>query len=590
MNRISMLAIAPYEGMRLALMDAAQKRPEIALTVYVGDLEEGAYIARTIEPGKYDVILSRGGTAEMIRDATHLPVVEIALSVYDILRAIRLVQNFTERHAIVGFPSITTVARLLQDLIKSDIEIVTIHSPEQAASVLHELKEKSYRMVIGDMVTSRLAKEAGMNSVLLTSGTESIDNAFDQAMEQFRLAAELKQHNEQLKQVIANTPILMAAFDSQNTLLIDNLKGAREYLLPILKRELATRPDMADYSFIKKNKDMGQQFIIETKRTAYESTGLCTTFFISSQGLDEQSGIDYLSKTDAQDEHLKSFYTIGLKSDLIHKQVERYHCVDLPLVVTGERGTGRDSLAVMLYLQSDCVNHPMMIVDCETAKEKGWRYLLENHQSPLSSTGHMVVFKNCQCLSAVLSQQLFDFVEETNAARRNKLLFAFTLSPEGEMDNRLYHCLMEHATSLKIMLPPLRDSMSEVHNLISLCISSLNVTLGKQIIGMEESAVKLIQAFSWTENYAQLKRVIMQVMLLCNKNIIDEQELRSVLAQEALLTEEAHVPSTLLAPGATLDTITKSIVKLILAQEEGNQTKAAQRLGISRSTLWRMLK
>ena len=93
--RIKILGIAPYEGMRTVMERAAQAYPEIQLDIHTGDLEEGVAIVESMAPNSYDCIISRGGTAEMIRQVSDLPVVEIQLSVYDVLSAMKLAENYS---------------------------------------------------------------------------------------------------------------------------------------------------------------------------------------------------------------------------------------------------------------------------------------------------------------------------------------------------------------------------------------------------------------------------------------------------------------------------------------------------------------
>ena len=65
-KKVRILGIAPYEGMRSIMLKAAEARNDIDLTVYVGDLQEGAEIAKRSFHDNYDIIISRGGTAELI--------------------------------------------------------------------------------------------------------------------------------------------------------------------------------------------------------------------------------------------------------------------------------------------------------------------------------------------------------------------------------------------------------------------------------------------------------------------------------------------------------------------------------------------
>ena len=107
------LAIAPYESMRNLIVNLCADRPEIQLTALVGDLEEGAKLVQTIPSEDYDIIISRGGTAEIIRTVTSIPVIDISLSSYDVLSTIRLVENYPGKSAIVAYPSISKMARLI---------------------------------------------------------------------------------------------------------------------------------------------------------------------------------------------------------------------------------------------------------------------------------------------------------------------------------------------------------------------------------------------------------------------------------------------------------------------------------------------
>ena len=67
------LGIAPYDGMRTAMEQAAQAYPNVELEVYTGDLEEGQAIVQSMTPNSYDCIISRGGTAALIRQVTGHP-------------------------------------------------------------------------------------------------------------------------------------------------------------------------------------------------------------------------------------------------------------------------------------------------------------------------------------------------------------------------------------------------------------------------------------------------------------------------------------------------------------------------------------
>lgn len=179
---IRILGIAPYEGMRTAMERIAESYPQIQMDVYTGDMEEGAAIVRENADNAYDVIISRGGTAELIQKITDTPVVSIQLSVYDVLRAIKMAENYSSLYAVVGFPSITEPAHILCDLLRFNVDIITIRSADDVETVLDRLKLGGYKMVVSDVVTHTMARRKGMDAFLITSGAESLHTAIHQAI------------------------------------------------------------------------------------------------------------------------------------------------------------------------------------------------------------------------------------------------------------------------------------------------------------------------------------------------------------------------------------------------------------------------
>ena len=108
--KIRLLGIAPYEDMRLLMLELAAQYPEIELTVFVGDLQQGVEVARRNFYNDYDAIISRGGTAALLKERLDLPVIEIPILPFDILCAMKLAENVSDHYAIVGSP----ISRLMR--------------------------------------------------------------------------------------------------------------------------------------------------------------------------------------------------------------------------------------------------------------------------------------------------------------------------------------------------------------------------------------------------------------------------------------------------------------------------------------------
>ena len=161
---IRILGIAPYEDMRTDMEKIGADYPQIHLDVYTGDMEEGVLIVKRSAPESYDAIISRGGTAKLIRQVTSIPVVSIQLSVYDVLRAIRMAESYSKVYAVVGFPDITEPAHILCDLLRYNTDIITVHSAEEAAASLSQLKAAGCSMVVCDVITHTIAQRKGFDA------------------------------------------------------------------------------------------------------------------------------------------------------------------------------------------------------------------------------------------------------------------------------------------------------------------------------------------------------------------------------------------------------------------------------------------
>ncbi len=178
-RKYRILGIAPYLNLKNAMITAAKKYEEIEITAYTGNLEDGVQLAIQYMNQKFDLILSRGGTAEMIREVATIPVVEIPISINDILRATLLLDNLTEPYAVVGYPNITQPAHILCEMMNYEMNIITIHHPDELNEVLKTLKNEGRKLVLCDVITETVARKAGLEPILILSGSEGIEKALE---------------------------------------------------------------------------------------------------------------------------------------------------------------------------------------------------------------------------------------------------------------------------------------------------------------------------------------------------------------------------------------------------------------------------
>lgn len=179
MTRI--LAIAPYPGLYDVLHEAAIEDPDISMRIEIGDLQEGVSLALQAELRGFDLIISRGGTASLIRGAVTLPVVDIQVSGYDMLRVLTMVKDSKKKMGVVGFPNVCRGAKIVRDLLQLDFPIFQFESEKQVGDTLKQVQQQGVELILGDVVTVDTAHKLGMIGFLITSGREAVREALAEA-------------------------------------------------------------------------------------------------------------------------------------------------------------------------------------------------------------------------------------------------------------------------------------------------------------------------------------------------------------------------------------------------------------------------
>lgn len=120
----------------------------------------------------------------------------------------------------------------------------------------------------------------------------------------------------------------------------------------------------------------------------------------------------------------------------------------------------------------------------------------------------------------------------------------------------------------------------------------MNLNRPRQILGADEEALNLLQIYEWPHNYTQFRRVVEELVVTITGQIITAENVSQVLKKERhvgafnVQKENAVAPLDL---NRTLSEISLEIANLVISETKGNHTLAAERLGISGTTLWRLL-
>lgn len=308
-------------------------------------------------------------------------------------------------------------------------------------------------------------------------------------------------------------------------------------------------------------------------------------------------GIRFTNQHDAQQQYFGSFYGISGSINLNHinDELEQVGSSGFPVMIYGEEGTGKEPIALFLYLCSPRCQEPMTIIDCQLLNEKSWEFLTNHYNSPLNNRNTTIYFHYVDALSEAQGQQLLSILLDTQVGARNRLIFS---SNQSSTDNTkpFLHELIDSLACISVNLLPLREQKDKIPALCSLYLASLNPEIGKSIIGFNNSALSLMPEYNWPGNYTQLKRVVNSLCVTTTTSYISASSVQNALIQESRAypaqkneKSPAKTPNSSLNLNRTLNEISKDVIQQVVNQNGGNQSAAARRLGISRTTLWRYL-
>jgi len=137
-------------------------------------------------------------------------------------------------------------------------------------------------------------------------------------------------------------------------------------------------------------------------------------------------------------------------------------------------------------------------------------------------------------------------------------------------------------------VPPLRERMDALPKLVGHFVSQMSRRFGKRVQGFDEQTQAYLRNYSYPGNVRELESIIAHAIIMADGDIIRARDLpEQVRAGGSAPFALPHYASESIP---TLKEMEEQLIRQALDKLSGNQTEAADKLGISRSTLWRKMK
>lgn len=618
--------IAPFEDLAEVAKKVVNENKFTNVDILMGDLSEGVEVAKECVKNGAQIIISRGGTYKMIKEAVNIPVVEIKISSFDILRAFKDLIDYKGKIGIAGYENIVDRSETIAELLKLNIEKVVFDSEKRAPELVLELIKKGATVIVGDAIGHKSAKKYGYKSYFITSGKEAIIDAIQEAQRILEVSKLEKMKSEKIRIIMDFVHDGIISIDKEgyittfNTMAEKIFNLAAKDVLGKRVEEIIPNTRMLEvlksgYAEIGELQDIKNQKIVTNRVPIIVDNkveGVVATFQDVTQIQELEKKIRYeLTK--------KGFIAKYTFKDILYKSTQMEECirrakkyalVDSPVLILGKSGVGKELFAQSIHNASNRASGPFVAINCAAippnlleselfgyaegaftgARKNGKPGLFELAHGGtifLDEIGEIPLEYQARLLRVIEEGEVMRIGDDKVIPVNVRIISATNknikkMVDEGKFREDLYYRI----NILTLTIPDLNQRREDIALLARYFAKKYSQKYGKNIEDIDDMAIEYLNAYYYKGNVRELKGIIERAVILSTGNII---ELKDVKIEETEYNR-VHKHVELLSSFMSLKEIETIYIDNIVSKCNGNLTKAAKILGINRSTLWRKLK
>lgn len=341
----------------------------------------------------------------------------------------------------------------------------------------------------------------------------------------------------------------------------------------------------------------------------WKNEKLLTTVMSAMQLTDSKREVAELKETQKQinsdiDHHYRDI--IGRSPAMINvfNTIEKVAATDANVLILGENGTGKEMIARALHRRSARHENVFMNVDMgaiteslfeselfgyvkgaftDAKEDKAGRFELANGGTLfLDEIGNLPVPLQSKLLT-VLQNRKVNRVGSAKSKEIDIRLVCATNQSLNEMvaESTFRQDLLFRINTIEIQLPPLKDRIEDIEALTNHFIKLYSKKYKKEVNGCSKETIKKLEKHSWPGNVRELQHATERAVIMGESTILQPSDF--------LLTQEISDSEQVIFEDYNLEEVEKMVLRKALKKHEGNISKAAEELGLTRASLYRRM-
>lgn len=609
---------------------AGEFSTEVEVMIELGVLEGAIHNAKKLEESGAEVVVGWGGTAALLEKNLSVPVVSIKIPDFDIMRAVKQASKFGKKIALMT-PEAVSGMGLLEELYGVRIKQVMFKNQNDFNYGMIEAFNEGCNVVIGkSYVTLDMAKDYGKKAVLITYNIESIREVFHEAIRIANLRRKEREEYTRLETIFNS--LIEGVIVTDNLGKITLFNRAAEKILGVKPHNVIGNdvsnvlPQMHHVSSVLKRggypKDefykVGDIGIIATHKPIFLDEGVLgvvSTFREASeiQKIDSKIRKKLVSKGFVTHYGIDFFSSRSPAMKKVIEKAKRFAFTDSNILITGESGTGKEIMAQSIHRLSLREKKPFVAINCSVLPENLLESELFGYEegafTGAKKGGKMGLFETAHggtlfldeigTMNVSLQSKLLRVLQEREAMRLGgeriipidvRVIAATNLNIEKEVDEgRFRRDLFYRISTLTIQMPSLRERKEDIPEIVRTIMEAQFKKFNKKPFKLSKASLKKLIDYPWDGNVRELENILARTVLLCS----NREESLKFIDEELKKARHANHQDSEIKGFSEYPVIRRlEFERLINVLQECNFniSKAASKLGISRSTLYRKIK